>query len=169
MAAGERPSSLWSRGLGWGSPSAETAQWVFVRPENSNTDWSMCVIPREEYRLSPFLQFCCPPLEKEGQRTKPKWAVFLVFILWQRQLWCLKDTKGTHCWDTGPKDQNGAPVLPLKKTCDFGEKTADSQLCSWKCVLHGNTHFDSLCTGRIPTHGWVSGMPRFQFWSFLHW
>lgn len=54
-----------------------------------------------------------------------------------------------------------------KKTCDFGEKTADSHLCSWKCMLYGSTYFDSLWTGRIPTHGWVSRMPRFQLEALI--
>lgn len=141
MAAGERPSSLWSRGLGWGSPSAETAQWVFVRPENSNTDRSMCVIPWEDYRLSPFLQFCCPPLEKEGQKTKPKWAVFLVFILWQQQLWSSEGHKRNTLLRHWAKRSKWSPCFASEKNMRlWGENcrftSVQLEMCApWKHPL----------------------------------
>lgn len=138
-----------------------------MRPENSNTDRSMCVIPREENRLSPFLQFCCPPLEKEGQRTKPKWTVFLVFILWQQQLWSSEGHKRNTLLRHWAKRSKWSPCFASeKKHATLGRKL-QIHICATGnvCYMETPTLTPSAQVGFPPTGGFLE-CPDFSFEAF---
>lgn len=103
----------------------------------------------------------------EGQRTKPRWAVFLFFIPPDNSNCDVSnDKEGARVWGTGPKDQNRVSDLPVRKICDFGENLGvnfRSTCVQLEMCASGNTHLDTLWTGAIPTHSWFQECPGFSF------